>query len=192
MTVPDASWLTPAAPVRPTHAHPPPRRADVAPLLTPTGRRVAGFGRRVVPLLVDRLLGLVLFAGAAWAWEGSGAVDAVPAGPLAGLVEVLLVLAVVLVGCGPWLLVDVVAPALTGTTPGKALVGLEIVTHRDGRRPSVWRLLGRWASAVGLGLVPFGTLVDHLLPLWQQRWATVHDLVAGTAVVHRVGASPRG
>jgi uncharacterized RDD family membrane protein YckC len=95
------------------------------------------------------------------------------------------------VWCGPWLLVEVVAPALTGTTPGKALLGLEIVTYRDGRRPSAWRLLGRWAATVGLGVVPFGALVDHLVPLWQERWATVHDLAAGTAVVHRVGASPR-
>lgn len=182
MTVSGMPW--PTSTPRPA----PPRApaAGVAPITTPTGLRVAGVGRRVVPYLLDRLVVLLLFAGAAVLMEASGVADLAAAGRLGPTGEAAVLLTGIGVWVGPWLLVLVAVPALTGTTPGKALLGLEIVTWHDGLRPSVWRLLARFAVTAGLAGVPFGSVVDHLCALWQGRWATVHDLAAGTAVVHAV------
>ena len=94
------------------------------------------------------------------------------------------------------------AVAVTGRTPGKALLGLRVI-DAHGARPGVAQSLVRERlPRAGLGslvalapwrcgpvcgmaavLVAFD-LADHLWPLADARGRTLHDLLAGTRVVH--------
>ncbi len=74
-----------------------------------------------------------------------------------------------------------ISVALMGATPGKLLLGLEVV-GRDGRRPSPRRA---WVRAA-LGLLSFSLLgLGCLLALFSRSGRALHDFLAGTYVVER-------
>ena len=77
---------------------------------------------------------------------------------------------------------------MAGQTPGKALLGLRIVT-RDGGRLSFWRSLvrffGYWLSSLFFGAGFLWASIDN----YREGW---HDKLAGTTVVYAWDAQPDG
>jgi uncharacterized RDD family membrane protein YckC len=75
---------------------------------------------------------------------------------------------------------------LTGQTPGKALLGVRVVTT-DGKRISPWRgilrFCGYFLAAIPLGIGLLWMLVDDQRQGWQ-------DKVAGTYVIYTWAAQP--
>jgi uncharacterized RDD family membrane protein YckC len=76
--------------------------------------------------------------------------------------------------------------SVAGTTPGKAVMGLGVVT-RDGRRlslvRSMVRLFGYVLSTLLYGLGYLWIAIDN----WREGW---HDKIARTAVVYAWDAHP--
>jgi uncharacterized RDD family membrane protein YckC len=116
---------------------------------------VAGYGRRLVALIVDWLLATLLAAGltAVFHWSAQA--------------RSLATLAVF--GVMAWLLTG-----LTGTTAGKRLSGLR-VARLDGRR--VGLLWGFVRTVLLLVVVP--------ALLWDRDYRGLHDRAAKTVVVRR-------
>ncbi len=71
------------------------------------------------------------------------------------------------------------AQALTGTTPGKAVVGIRVVREADGAPAGVLRTIGREL----LHLLDWIFLIGWLRPLWHARRQTFADTIASTVVV---------
>ncbi|QAY71289.1 RDD family protein [Xylanimonas protaetiae] len=71
--------------------------------------------------------------------------------------------------------------AWTGWTPGKLVVGIAVVSDRDGRPIGLLRTLLRWAVHV-LDTILF---VGYLRPLWHRERRTFADSVMRTVVVRR-------
>jgi len=74
--------------------------------------------------------------------------------------------------------------AYWGQTPGKGVLGLQVVT-REGRVPSFGRALWR-AILVGIALSTIQWLIglaDFAWPLWDAQRQALHDKLAGTYVV---------
>ncbi len=69
---------------------------------------------------------------------------------------------------------------IAGKTPGKAIMGLRIVTAR-GKRPSLWRALRRLAGYL-LTMLTFN--IGFLWIMLSKRRQGWHDLLAGTYVVY--------
>lgn len=79
-----------------------------------------------------------------------------------------------------------VLPSLRGTTLGRSLFGITIVT-RTGARVGPWRLLLRDIAHL-LDTVP--VFVGWLWPLWDSRGRTFADFLTRTEVRHVVGERP--
>lgn len=139
--------------------------------------RHAGFGRRLAATLVDSLLlGIVsalllylAYGPAYFIWAADSDREGLIYGPVEVLINGLLP-AVVIVAC--W-------HTLTGT-PGKLLMGCQVVDARHGR-PVGWgqavlRYLGYFLSALPLGL-------GFLWILWDRHGQGFHDKIAKTVVV---------
>ena len=147
---------------------PPPPPPDFAqPMGFAAQVHYGGFWIRVVAYLIDMAPMLVL-AGVAFAL--SIFVD-----PTAGLLVNLLVLPY-------WFFVALFLPATKGTSLGKKLMGLAIVT--DSTRPGQglgWgkaflRLLGYFVSSLAFS-------IGYLLVAFTSKKQGLHDLIAGTYVV---------
>lgn len=86
-----------------------------------------------------------------------------------------------------------VMQGLTGKTPGKAMMGIQVV-NAEGRPPGVWRAALRsilWIIDDFPYIVPF--LTGFITALTSQRNQRVGDMVAGTFVVDKNAAgSPAG
>jgi uncharacterized RDD family membrane protein YckC len=84
--------------------------------------------------------------------------------------------------------------AARGATLGMSFVGIHVVDEQ-GQNPSIPRSLGRWAFTQAFstvsGIVPYlGSvlwLLDPLWMLWDPEKQTLHDKVAKTWVLKRVG-----
>ena len=89
-----------------------------------------------------------------------------------------------------WFTYFVVSWSSVGATPGMALLGLRVV-RRDGSPVRVGRAVVR-ALVLSLNAALFG--LGFLLILVQRQRRALHDLVAGTVVVHviRFGVQERG
>ncbi len=137
--------------------------------------RLAGFFTRAVAFAVDGEVingaALVFGAGIAFALSLFG-------------ISVSSISLRAALGAGAWLLAVAVYFAafwtLTGQTPGMRVMGLRVIAP-DGRLPSrsvaARRLLG-----IALCVLTFG--VGFLLVLVDDQRRGLHDLVAGTLVVH--------
>ena len=69
----------------------------------------------------------------------------------------------------------------SGTTPGKALLGLEIIDLRNHRYPRLPRMLlrelgGKLVSTLCLG-------IGFLWAIWNKDNQSLHDKLAGTVIV---------
>ncbi|UZN02528.1 RDD family protein [Cellulomonas sp. S1-8] len=149
--------------------------------------QLASWGRRVVAALLDSaVLGAV-------AWFAVGDEVAAPslqptfdsAGPDATLPWTS---SGVLVGA--WLAL-LVLQGLTGQTPGRRVLGIEVVRAPVdgpvGGPPGVVRSVLRWCAHL-LDAIVF---IGYLRPLWHAERRTVADSIVGTVVAHRPPA-PRG
>jgi uncharacterized RDD family membrane protein YckC len=79
-----------------------------------------------------------------------------------------------------WFAYFVISWSTVGATPGMTLFGLRVV-QPDGTSVGVARAVVR-ALAFSLSLTLFG--LGFLLILFQRQRRALHDLVAGTAVIH--------
>lgn len=138
----------------------------------------AGFASRTVAFVTDAVILGVSHALISWTAVQTAALLSRPA-----------------VGerLGPWIVTvggvvfasgyNVVSWAWFGRTPGKALLGLAVITQ-DGAKPSVLRsllrVLGYIASSLPLGAGFLWILIDDHRRGW-------HDHLAGTRVVYRGG-----
>ena len=71
-----------------------------------------------------------------------------------------------------------------GRTPGKAALGLRVVSVSD--RASVvgfGRGVGRFVTSAAISIVPLGFVIDHLWPLWDDQNQTLHDKAVGSVVI---------
>lgn len=87
-----------------------------------------------------------------------------------------------LVGIGVYCAVIVTFLA-RGLTPGKYLVGEQVVDHLDGAQPGIGKMLlrevlGKWVSGLLFGL-------GYLWAIWDKDGQAWHDKIAGTVVIKR-------
>ena len=71
-----------------------------------------------------------------------------------------------------------------GRTPGKAALGLRVVSVSD--RASVigfGRGVGRFVASAAISIVPVGFVIDHLWPLWDDQNQTLHDKAVRSVVI---------
>ena len=143
-------------PGRASPGQPPAQPAASATGSSPIGYPVAGLERRFHAFAIDRIASWSLAAGAgAAAWLLVGGWQAV-AFSVAGVVVA-------------WWLASSVVLGLTGTSPGKALVGLRVVHHGTGAALGVGPALVRSLLLGLLGLPTFGIGVATL------AWTAVED-----------------
>lgn len=141
-----------------------PARAELEP---------GGFWVRLAAWLIDFLIvGLVQIIPAAVLF-GDASVEA----ELSDNVSSLIVLSILSAPA----LYHSVAVAVWGTTIGKAVFGLRVVTA-SGRRPGIFRAFFRWLALV-LSLVIFAPVV--LVIVFDGRKRGLHDLICETRVVRR-------
>ncbi|GAA4974045.1 putative RDD family membrane protein YckC [Nonomuraea thailandensis] len=85
------------------------------------------------------------------------------------------------------LILTTYSPATTsrwGGTPGKLLLGLRVTRVRDGRRLSYGRALLRHLSHAVMWLLPFISVVNVALCLWDRPLRQcLHDKIADSVVV---------
>lgn len=70
-----------------------------------------------------------------------------------------------------------------GLTPGKYLVGEQVVDHLTGGQPGLGKMLlreiiGKWVSGLLFGL-------GYLWAIWDKDGQAWHDKIAGTVVIRR-------
>jgi len=161
-------------------AAPPPMAAAIGDRVTPHGREIASAGARIGARLVDLVIIAVVSAPiivSNASFDGGQIIydnNAIPwvAAAVGALYEILFT-------------------ALRSATPGKMVLGIEIVRKDDGRTPLGWSTAGlRWAPNL-LAYTPFtglGTLVflASLVLLFADRMRrTVFDFVGQTYVVRK-------
>lgn len=173
----DPLWL------RPPRSVPPPVAEEIIeePARVPAHRRLGAFA---IDAGVVALVVLLATVAALAAWGLGDAADQLERG-FDFVVDGLLIgrrLGLVLLGFGVvvHLAYQTLAIGLAGTTLGKHLSGLAVVTNDD-RRPSLG--LAAWRAGLGgLFLVLLGG-VGHALAVFDRRGLALHDRVVGTAVV---------
>jgi uncharacterized RDD family membrane protein YckC len=139
--------------------------------VTTTRIGYAGFGRRVGAYLLDTLLAIVvggLLGFAAAVLDPSLLAEGDLRFDLAMMTLVLLVT------------VLMESSRLQGT-PGKLALGLKVV-DLEGQRIGVWRAAARYLAEM-LNSLTLG--VGYLMAAFTERRQALHDIVAGTLVVHR-------
>ncbi|MDQ1348009.1 MAG: hypothetical protein QG573_1383, partial [Acidobacteriota bacterium] len=157
------------APIPPPAPRQSPLAAPVVKAATTGKAEPAGFWLRVVASILDSLpFGLLA------AIQVGLAIFVSP--KLAGLVSLVLI--------AYGLVVALVLPALKGTTPGKRLMKLAIVSETTGPgeglgwKTAALRLVGHLACSVTFGL-------GYLLVAFSARKQGLHDLIAKTNVVRQ-------
>ncbi|GIG41112.1 RDD family protein [Cellulomonas phragmiteti] len=146
--------------------------------------RFASWGRRVVAALLD---GAVLSA-ITWfaAGEGATAPSLQPTFDSGGPADTVPWTSSAVLA-GAWLAM-LVLQGLTGQTPGRRVVGIEVVHAPSdgpvGGPPGVLRSVLRWFAH----LLDAFLLVGYLRPLWHAERRTFADSLADTVVVHRAPA----
>lgn len=135
-------------------------------LLAPDRGVKAGLFRRWVALAIDPLIGIILYLGAL-------SIVASISREAASIAAVVLLLAYFV-----WYF-DMLRK---GTTPGKRLLGLQVVRTRSEGIPGfkvmfVREVVGRFLSALVFGLGYLWAVFDKNAQAW-------HDKLAGTVVVH--------
>ncbi|HEX3607379.1 MAG TPA: RDD family protein [Candidatus Dormibacteraeota bacterium] len=105
--------------------------------------------------------------------------------PVGVAIGVLLLVLGVIAGC----VYQVVLPAHGGTWGMRAL-HLRVARADTGANIGIPLALGRWAVFAGIGFIPFGSAVDLLWPLWDERRQTLHDKAVNTLVVRPVTDAP--
>jgi uncharacterized RDD family membrane protein YckC len=129
----------------------------------------ASFGRRALaavtgPLLLAAIVAAVWFA-AAPSPNGGARIE----------------------GVGAWLLllslVSYVVLWCSGSSPGKLLLGLQVVLHQSGRRPGALRMIGRELPGKALSAVLFG--FGFVAAAKDSDGRALHDRLFGTVVVAR-------
>jgi uncharacterized RDD family membrane protein YckC len=156
-----------------------------------TGNSVAyaGFWRRFAGYLIDAILisvvELVIFIPAV-ALVGIGAftsaIDA-DADSLPGLIFLaigaylfIILISVIL----NWLYFALMESSARGATIGKMAVGIR-VTDLHGGRISFGRATGRYFSKIISGMI---LMIGYIMAAFTDRKQALHDLIAGTLVVH--------
>ena len=135
----------------------------------------AGIVTRTAAFTIDLLLAMTLFAG------GGRAVEFVLSSVLGHDVALSDAPVVSSIALGLWLLGYFAYPiAVSGRTPGMALVGLRVVT-KDGRDLDAGRAVVR---TVVLPLSLLLLAIGILMILINRNRRALHDLIAGTAVVY--------
>jgi serine/threonine-protein kinase len=149
---------------------PPPVQAPTGPVLMTAGGEVldlANFGRRACAFVLDLfVLSLLLSMTAAITGHDQG---------------VMAIIDLALVG-----LYWVWPVSRWGQTPGKRILGLQVVTQA-GRAPGFGRALWRavlQGVSLSLAIYLIG-LVDLAWPLWDSMRQALHDKLAGTYVVRK-------
>jgi uncharacterized RDD family membrane protein YckC len=140
------------------------------------GEEAAGFATRAVAFLTDAVAFGVALAASSWT---TAQVAALLFRPNFG--ERLAPWMVTVGGLVLAMAYFVVSWSAYGRTPGKALLGLAVITE-DGSRPgvgrSILRYFGYLISTIPLGLGFLWVLIDNNRRAW-------HDHLAGTRVVYR-------
>lgn len=163
-----------------TQAPPPAADFGMTPLF-------ASWGRRMIAAVLDGgVLGAV-----AWFVGGDSIVapslqltfDGTDDGRAAWTSSIVLVAA---------LLAMLVLQGLTGQTPGRRVLGIEVVYAPAGGPfggpPGVLRSFGRWLAHVFDAIL----LLGYLRPLWHEERRTLADSLAGTVVLRRPPVRGRG
>lgn len=72
-----------------------------------------------------------------------------------------------------------------GRSIGKQIVGIWVAKEADGQLLGAGSGLLRWLIAFAVGLVPVGTLIDVLWPLWDDKKQTIHDKAIGSVSLRK-------
>lgn len=155
-------------------------KAQVSPEAAKSGERAGVAMRRFLARLIDTLTLGVAAATVAWAWW-LGELAASFGFTLAAEPIVLLVIAVLAL-----VPVEALALSFAGTTPGKALMGLDVVDP-DGTRPGLPRALGRAARVALRGMalgIPFFAVIAMIVGLakFTSQGRSTWDREVGTEV----------
>ena len=150
---------------------------DVVPEKVVAGTELASWGRRLAALLLDSaiiasvVIGTVLAAG--------GSLQALNDLLIDGDTGVVLALFVL-----PEAIYDTIMIGSRNQTFGKMAVGIKVVGADDRAPIGYARAFRRWLSTAALwALFTVPGIVDHLLPLRDERNQTLHDKFARSVVV---------
>lgn len=140
----------------------------------PAGTQLASWGSRAGAFLIDGVIlsvpffvlvfGVFAFAAA----DSAAGLGFIPMTILWGLISIVY---------------KPVMEGMKGATLGKMAVGIKVVIAETGAQCDYARAFLRWFVGTIINFVPFGSLVDNLWPLWDERNQTLHDKAAGTLVV---------
>ena len=72
-----------------------------------------------------------------------------------------------------------------GQSLGKQIVGIRVAKDADGQMLGAGMGFLRWLVAIAAGIVPFGSLLDVLWPLWDDKKQTLHDKVIGSVSLRK-------
>jgi len=165
----------------PGHAGPPTPVVVVQPVAAP---RYGGFWRRFCAYFLDGLilnivmLPVGLMTGVSWVGLFASQEDITPewfASYMGSLLTLALFGMVV-----NWLYAALLQSSSRQGTLGQMALGLR-VTDLEGRRVSFARATGRYFAVIVTGLT---FAIGYLIMLFTEKRQTLHDLIAGTVVVH--------
>ena len=165
-----------------------PMCGQVAPVAVRASGGLATWGQRAGAYFLEMLLTFaVLFAYGMITAPGSGS-DSATRGQQQAFLERYRVAAFVTTFVS-FLLIKPLLEGWRGRSLGKMVVGLEVVSARDGSPISYAQSFGRALAAFAIGFIPFAFLVDDLWPLRDPQRQTLHDKVARTIVIRRQGGN---
>lgn len=149
---------------------------------------IATYGQRVGARLLDSVIAYVAYwiisaviTGGMFLAASGGDANAAAGAAVGAIVVTMLLLG------GIFIFYDVIFVTTMGATPGKKILGLQVIDSRNGQRPSFGSALLRWGFPVGLGLLTcsLGYIAILLSPFFDnsgklQGW---HDKAANTLVI---------
>ncbi len=177
-------------PPPPAGYQPPQQPYGVTPQHSPWGE-YASWWSRVGAQLLDGLITTVIFiaplvAGLVMAFRDTD-YNAVTE-EYTGSVDGVGILIAVLAGVG-FFAFDVwnrgIRVGTKGQSIGKQIVGIRVAKAADGQLLGAGSGFLRWLVAFAAGLVPFGSLLDVLWPLWDDKKQTLHDKAIGSVSLRK-------
>ena len=147
------------------------------------GRTLAPPGGRIVARLIDAIICVAAFVVV---WVGALLIEFV------GDAGILVFLVILLLIFGFALFYEIAFVAMWGATPGKILLGYEVIGENGESPPGIGRAVRRWLPNLASAIPILGTFaflgiagLSILFLFSDDRRQTIYDRLAGTYVVRK-------
>jgi uncharacterized RDD family membrane protein YckC len=140
--------------------------------------KYAGFGDRLVAVIIDSILLWVVNAIITFAFMGSMMANASDIS--SGNIGSMVLMYIVILGINFGYFAGMESSARMSTI-GKGAMGLK-VCDMNGERISFGRATGRYFSKIISGMI---LLIGYLMVIWSDKKQALHDQIAGTLVIKK-------